>query len=161
MPWFSNLNPGYSPKRNKNLYLNKYIYILLFITAIFIVVKSWKQHRWRCPPVSPRNTRLDNVILWWLPAHPPWVCLPHPLNMSHLNRKCTRCDVTTLISESSFSRMAFLEHSFKWAQKQILDKNSICIHMLCWYHRPAKNSLDFPDSILCCSGPILSYVFIK
>ena len=119
----------------------------MFITAIFIVVKSWKQHRWRCPPVSPCDTRLGNVILWWLPARPPWLCLPHPLNMSHLNRKCTRCDVTTFISESSFSRMAFLEHSCKWAQKQILDKNSICIHMLYWYHRPAKNSLDFPDSI--------------
>ena len=38
-------------------------------------------------------------------------------------------------------------HSYKWAQKQILDKDSICIHMLYWYHCTAKNSLGFPDSI--------------
>ena len=123
------------------------MYVLLFITAIFIIVKHWKQHRWRCPPVSPCDTRSDKVIVWRLPAHSPCACLPHPLTRSHLNRKYTRCDVTNFISESSFSRMAFLEHSYKWAQKQILDKDSICIHMLYWYHCTAKNSLGFPDSI--------------
>ena len=34
--------------------------------------------------------------------------------------------------------MAFLEHSYKWAQKQILDKDSICIDMLYWYHCTAE-----------------------
>ena len=137
---------GIHPREIKTFIYIK-MYVLLFITAIFIIVKHWKQHRWRCPPVSPCDTRSDKVIVWRLPAHSPCACLPHPLTRSHLNRKYTRCDVTNFISESSFSRMAFLEHSYKWAQKQILDKDSICIHMLYWYHCTAKNSLGFPDSI--------------